>query len=92
MIINVLFFFLVEKIIIISFENQKRNLSTVTELKVLNSVMVLWHDCSIYQWSLLTFVKELWLEEHKSAHSLRIFQGSNGNASGLQETKHLLGT
>lgn len=58
-----------------------------TELKLLNSVMVLW-----LQWSLLTFVKEfLWLGEHKSAHSLRIFQGSNGNASGSQETKHLLG-
>lgn len=79
MILNVLFFFLVEKnIIIISFENQKRNLSTVTELKVLNSVMVLWHDCSIHQWSLLMFVKELWLAEHKGAHSLRIFQGSMG--------------
>lgn len=82
-----------KNITIISFENQKRNLSTVTELKVLNSVMVLWHDGSIYQWSLLTFVKELlWLEEHKSAPSLRIFQGSNGNAAGSQETKHLLGT
>lgn len=58
-----------------------------TELKLLNSVMVLW-----LQWSLLTFVKEfLWLGEHKSTHSLRIFQGSNGNASGSQETKHLLG-
>lgn len=66
----------------ISFENQKRNLFMVTELKLLNSVMVLWHECSVYQWSLLTFVKELLcLEEHKSAHSLRVFQGSNGNAS-----------
>lgn len=72
------------------FENQKRNLFMVTELKLLNSVMVLWHECSIYQWSLLTFVKELLcLEEHKSAHSLRVFQGSNGNASGSQETKDL---
>lgn len=59
----------------------------LTELKLLNSMMVLW-----LQWSLLMFLKELlWLEEHKSAHSLRIFQSSNGNASDSQETKHLLG-
>lgn len=59
----------------------------LTELKLVNSVMVLWLECSIHQWSLLTFVKELlWLEKHRSAHSLRIFQGSNGNASSSQET------
>lgn len=60
-----------------------------TELKLLSFCDVLWLECSICQWSSLTFVKELlWSEEH-SAHSLRSFLGSNWNASGSQETEHL---
>lgn len=43
---------------IISFENQKRNLSMVTDLKLLSSVMALWHECCVYPWPSLTFVRE----------------------------------
>lgn len=62
----------------ISFGNKRSNLFMFTELKLLHSVMVLWLECSICQWSSLTFAKELlWSEEH-GAHSLRNFLGSTG--------------
>lgn len=41
------YFYLVKTYKIISFGNQKRNLFMFTELKLLNSVMVLWLECGI---------------------------------------------